>query len=145
DCIDDTWIKRGRYCYKATYQPRVSFDDARAECRSLSTAGSQSDLVSLGDLGEALFVAHLILSDQTVDGSPVYGCWIGLERNQKNADWKWLDGNPSNFTNWGDPPNESAERSCAYIKVKEDLWGSTHLSNPIGWFLRGRVCKTKVM
>ncbi|ELU11754.1 hypothetical protein CAPTEDRAFT_198629 [Capitella teleta] len=138
DCIDGTWTQRGRYCYKAFYSSQTAFDAARSECQSLSTDESRSDLVSIE---EALFVAHLIRSEQTVTAY-LFGCWIGLERT--NSEWRWLDGNPSNFTKWVSPPGETTDRLCAFIWVTSDAWGTTSLCSVIG-LIAGRVCKASLL
>ncbi|KAH7696245.1 Low affinity immunoglobulin epsilon Fc receptor, partial [Aphelenchoides avenae] len=84
-----------------------SFDRHLASCRR--QGGS---LVSIHSEDQQRFIEGLLQSDSA---HPV---WIGLHDAFKNGTWKWIDGTPLDYKNWGpsQPNNEDGAQFCVLMQ-----------------------------
>ncbi|PIK53006.1 putative regenerating islet-derived protein 4 [Apostichopus japonicus] len=99
---------RGNYCYELFYDDKVLFD-AHNHCRNLGTG---SNLVSILDIEEALFLRDLITSSSL---EPLSDYWIGLNSNR----YRWGDGKSLFYANFH---TKFVPGDCASMDSPEMKW-----------------------
>jgi len=87
----------------------VGWYAAQAEC----VAGGYTALASIGDASEQAGLDALTLAL----GPPYDHYWIGLNDQQVEGTFEWVDGDPMNYTNWmvGEPNAASTSEDCVHI------------------------------
>ena len=94
------WKHYGGHCYKF-FADKKSWGDARTAC-----LGEGADLVSLSNNAENLFTITIVTET----------FWAGLNDQASEGSWKWTDGTPYSYTNWGGgEPNNSGNEDCVQI------------------------------
>ncbi|XP_077993991.1 macrophage mannose receptor 1-like [Glandiceps talaboti] len=103
-------------CYKllpGTY----TFGDARSACLN-----EEADLVSIEDVYEQSYVEMYVAQNQ----KPL---WIGMNDQTIGGTYKWTDGSPVFYTNWGDnEPNKDGGEGCVRMELSGD-WTDTSCSS----------------
>ncbi|XP_048579859.1 uncharacterized protein LOC5521691 isoform X2 [Nematostella vectensis] len=99
-------------CYRVFMSPST-WTGARDACRA---TGDNTDLVSMHDSGESLFVQSLTNNSLTL--------WIGLNDRGSISGHLWSDGTPVQFTRWGpaEPDSHSGQQPCVVLK-STGYWG----------------------
>ncbi|XP_043246900.1 lectin BRA-3-like [Amphibalanus amphitrite] len=102
-CPSEEWHASKGTCYRFVYH-YWTWSDALDACGLIQ---ENSTLASVHDLEQNAFVA------ETVCG---YGeAWLGLRRPGSYMGWDWVDGSPTNFTQWGYNQPASEGEQCAII------------------------------
>ncbi|XP_026000534.1 C-type lectin domain family 4 member M-like [Astatotilapia calliptera] len=112
----DSWCltaNRQWICEK-TPNPRRSgsWDEARMDC-----INSGADLLVINSPEEQNFLSTITRE-----------VWIGLNDEEQEGMWKWVDGTPLTLTNWGGAqPDNGGEEDCVHLggdkqKSWNDLW-----------------------
>ncbi|XP_066446129.1 C-type lectin domain family 4 member G-like [Eleutherodactylus coqui] len=98
------WAPIGLFCYYFSTD-LLTWDNARDDC-----IRKGSGLVMLKTREEMDALKSFLEKDRY---------WIGLWRDKKNANWKWLDGSVMSFSNWkpGEPNNWGNSEDCAESKL----------------------------
>lgn len=131
-CLDG-WQQIGSYCYTATNETRdkVSWEEAEAACSTLSPSGHLASIHN-----ESLAAINLLLADSGTDF-----VWLGLR--QDGGVWKWNDGSPLDFTNWGDrQPDQAVEfpLDCVYSWLPElSKWSAWHCSERFNYLCQAEL------
>ncbi|XP_072021058.1 uncharacterized protein [Amphiura filiformis] len=88
---------------------KKNFDESEASCEKLG-----GHLTSVLGQDETDFLLYL-----AVEG---VNYWIGFTDREEEGNFKWLDGSPSNYTNWrlGQPNNVPPEENCAELLATAD-------------------------
>ncbi|XP_069563005.1 CD209 antigen-like protein C [Brachyistius frenatus] len=100
-----------------------SWDTGREDCRDRA-----AHLVVIESLEEQEFLS-------TFTKLPV---WIGLNDNETEGTWKWIDGTPLTFTDWatGQPdewlPHAGGE-DCAHIREQSREWNDASCKTSMNW------------
>jgi len=131
-CLDG-WQQIGSYCYTATNETRdkISWEEAETACSTLSPSGHLASIHN-----ESLAGINLLLADSGTDF-----VWLGLR--QDGGVWKWNDGSPLDFTNWGDrQPDEALEfpLDCVYSWLPElSKWSAWHCSERFNYLCQAEL------
>ena len=77
------------------------------------------------------------------------GYWIGYNTLNRDKDYQWTDGSPTNFTNWntGQPDNYNNVEECAEIRSNQ-LWNDVNCYLNKGWMctiLKGVVPPAQII
>jgi hypothetical protein len=104
-----------------------TWEDAQKHCEELG-----GHLASVTSQAESEVVSDLVLK-AGVDA------WIGATDAQKEAVWKWVTGEPFDFTNWykGEPNNKHNDEHCAMVCG----WTGTQWNDYSGNTIRPYVCE----
>lgn len=105
----------------------MSFNDAQDNCRSKSGA----NLVSVQTMYDEMFITSYVKEKSA---------WIGLQYDQINYEWSWLDNWPVWVSNWGEgEPGSDINKMCAYRKDAPygSEWLTTSCTN-----MYPSICKT---
>lgn len=93
--------------YLAVYT-QMNWNDARDYCRNM-----KGDLVTITSEQENQFVYEL---------NP--NTWIGLSDAIEEGNWKWVTGEPLEYTNWAEgEPNNCSDCTNVYMEEGEDFAG----------------------
>uniref|UniRef100_A0A3Q0SUB2 C-type lectin domain-containing protein n=1 Tax=Amphilophus citrinellus TaxID=61819 RepID=A0A3Q0SUB2_AMPCI len=98
-----------------------SWDAARKDCRD-----READLVVIDSFEEQNFL-KTITNEHT---------WIGLNDNEQEGQWKWVDGTPLILTYWGDrqPDNAGGGEHCGHVRNDEKRsWNDLPCSASLKW------------
>lgn len=90
----------------------LSWGFARSACQS-----SGGDLVSIHDGEEDAFVREVAMKGD------LSAYWMGVNDRQQKRFWKWVDGSPVDFINWGPSfpnPSEGKETCGVYVPEKRE-------------------------
>ncbi|KAK2840197.1 hypothetical protein Q5P01_013937 [Channa striata] len=88
-----------------------SWTKGREDCRR-----TDADLVIIDSAEEQNFLSGFAKEDS----------WIGLSDGDTEGTWKWTDGTPLTFKNWGqyEPNNggENGNEDCVQIRAQKGVW-----------------------
>ncbi|XP_006815865.2 macrophage mannose receptor 1-like [Saccoglossus kowalevskii] len=121
ECQDD-YIQEYLGCYKVvkSSQTHQSSNDI--------CVNDGGNLVSIIDAYEQGFIDTLVFD---VD-RPL---WIGMAYNEESSEYKWIDGTPVYYTNWGSgEPSGGDDSGC--VQSTTDGWDDTNCAE-----LTGAICK----
>uniref|UniRef100_A0A672F699 C-type lectin domain-containing protein n=1 Tax=Salarias fasciatus TaxID=181472 RepID=A0A672F699_SALFA len=104
-------------CYKLNSDTRKSWTAARADC-----VLDGGDLVSIASEAENQYVMQAFLSGVVLKGK--HEAWMGLRR-QGDGSYKWSDGWPVFFTQWGPgEPSNLQDEGCVSIHAAFPFHGT---------------------
>ncbi|XP_039862766.1 C-type mannose receptor 2-like [Simochromis diagramma] len=111
------WSKFNHSCYLLT-ESSDSWNAARMDCRARG-----GDLVVIDSPEEQNF-----LSTVTTE------VWIGLNDEEQEGTWKWVDGTPLTLMYWGiSQPDDGGEEDCVHINTGGGLWNDFYCSYSHQW------------
>ncbi|XP_077993136.1 lymphocyte antigen 75-like [Glandiceps talaboti] len=112
----------GGNCYKVS-PIHQSYQQAKTQCE-----GDGGRLTSVVDTYEQAYIDGLVF----MIGSPL---WIGMTYNEELSEYKWLDGQPVDYTNWAvDEPSGGPNDGC--VQATLNGWDDTNCVSTAG-----SVCK----
>ncbi|XP_041118970.1 lymphocyte antigen 75-like [Polyodon spathula] len=119
------FIKRGNFSFRLI-QKKMNWYDVLRECKS-----SESDLASIRDEAQQLFLKHLV----KLDGFPL---WIGLSnQDDTGSSFEWSDGAVFDYKPW-EFENSNSTGNCVFIDTK-GFWKRANCNT----VLDGAVCYNK--
>uniref|UniRef100_A0A3B3XG56 Phospholipase A2 receptor 1 n=1 Tax=Poecilia mexicana TaxID=48701 RepID=A0A3B3XG56_9TELE len=129
-----TWVKFGRGCYD--FEPvveKLTFEESRTRCKQKVNT---SDILTIESETENRFVLEQLWSS----GSLHRTIWLGMYFNIDTDSMAWVDGSPTDYTNWADKGPDTKQLTadtCVTTRVMDGVW---HLSTCGGQL--GFICKT---
>ena len=117
---DPGWIDYGDICYFfSSLDSRANHSAALAFCRAKGGV-----LVSPNTAEKQEFLVKYLLRYHPSYGTPI---WIGLYQNTSSDPFRWEDGSPLNYTNWGcgEPNNAGSGEDCALIGISSNIFLSS--------------------
>jgi len=115
------WIKNGSSCYYVYNDTgqKLTFWGAKRWCNK---QGDSCQLTSVLSQEENDFLDYLINETHLRPNETFY---IGLRKTKNQGEWRWLDDQPYNYTNWfqGQEPPPESRGNCAFYKGDVHQWG----------------------
>ncbi|XP_030838856.1 alpha-N-acetylgalactosamine-specific lectin isoform X1 [Strongylocentrotus purpuratus] len=118
------WLPFNGSCYRY-FGERVTWGEARDQCRDHYSLNGRADLVSIHTEKENAFAYNLFRSpagitpDHVTAGPPYYGAWIGAYKTTPGSTgpFIWSDGSGLNFEQWfeGQPSNWEGNEDCVHL------------------------------
>ncbi|XP_076824515.1 macrophage mannose receptor 1-like [Clavelina lepadiformis] len=126
-CNDTDWKYFNGSCYYFSARTRKSYYAARDYCQSKG-----GDLTSIRDVDEQNFI-HL--SIQVLSMSE---WWIGMDMNNKEDEFRWLDGTPVGYHFWNinEPNFVNKQESCVNMYMDQGTWNDQNCGKVISF-----ICK----
>ncbi|CAP26381.2 Protein CBG05976 [Caenorhabditis briggsae] len=93
------WTQFEQDCYKA-YKMRAQFMEAENKCNEVG-----AHLTSIHSVEENDFLREFTRTGNVQENKWDNNVWIGFFFEKQSGTWKWLDGSPTDYTNWatGEP------------------------------------------
>ncbi|XP_048736074.2 macrophage mannose receptor 1-like isoform X1 [Ostrea edulis] len=100
------WLTINNHCFKV-FGDNLSWTRARAYCRGIG-----ADLASIHSYSESTQLSTITYGISSND------FWFGLNDREKESDWRWSDGTPSDYTRWmsSQPDNWQGNENCGTYK-----------------------------
>nr|CAB3263945.1 macrophage mannose receptor 1 [Phallusia mammillata] len=126
-CDSPDWLYFNGSCYYFSDRIRKPYYDARSYCQE-----RHADLVSISGMDEMNFI-HL-----SIQRMSLLQWWIGLDMNNRENKFVWLDGTPLGFQMWGkDEPNYlDRQETCVSVYSIDGLWNDNNCGLTISF-----ICK----
>jgi len=126
---ETVWYAYKGYCYYFSDDQRKSYYESRKACHDIG-----GELTSINDHDELNFVhdhAHKFRNS---------AWWIGLDMNNKDQEYKWIDGSLSSFRAWElDEPNYlNKQETCTQLKVDEAFWNDVNCGTVTSFICKKR-------
>ncbi|XP_064169094.1 IgGFc-binding protein-like [Anguilla rostrata] len=95
-------------------QETKSWADAQAHCWNLN-----SQLANLNSKD------YLLYAGQELRGVKQSAVWMGFRKSLLSGEWRWLNREPAEYTNWGSgQPNSSLNTQCGMMSVERLTWSA---------------------
>jgi len=129
DSNETDWFLFNGSCYYFSNRDRLSFYQAREQCQKWN-----ADLVSISNQDELNFV------HDGISGLRFSSWWIGLDMNNRDQEYLWLDGSTSMFRVWDtDEPNyKNKQETCVQMKQEQGFWSDANCGLTFSY-----ICKRK--
>merc|ERR1712212_530683 len=90
----------------------TGFSSAELKCNSLNPSAHLASILSPEE--------HNWITGIMGDTGDLHASFIGFSDAKKEGNWEWLDGSPTNYTNWAQkwvrqPDNWRGNEDCAYL------------------------------
>lgn len=129
-----TWVKFGRACYN--FEPvveKLTFEESRIHCKQKVNT---SDVLTIENETENRFVLEQLWSS----GFLHHTIWLGMYFNTDTNSMAWVDGSPTDYTNWADKGPHTkvlTTDTCVTTRVIDGVWHSSTCGEQLGF-----ICKT---
>uniref|UniRef100_A0A3P8R4U7 C-type lectin domain-containing protein n=1 Tax=Astatotilapia calliptera TaxID=8154 RepID=A0A3P8R4U7_ASTCA len=95
------------------------WDAARMDCRDRG-----ADLVVINSPEEQKFLSTVTTAE----------VWIGLNDEEQEGSWKWVDGTPQILTYWArGEPNNGGHEDCVSVEIEKNTWFDRPCSSSHQW------------
>ncbi|CAO4373892.1 unnamed protein product [Caenorhabditis nigoni] len=145
------WIQFEQDCYKP-YRMRARFMEAENKCKEVG-----GHLTSIHSPEENDFLRGLTSTGHVQENRWDNNVWIGFFYEKQSETWKWLDGSPTDYTNWATKEPNFMDYDSEYQASMMPDSSFDEKDHPGNWYnpdggqwnnlhdmpLRGFVCKQK--
>jgi hypothetical protein len=98
--------------YYARINVNMSWHEAESVCQALG-----GHLAVIGSKEENIFVCDQFAADRYI--------WLGATDEGHDGEWRWTNGEPWNFTAWGDSEPSNAMGEEHFLSTGHDRWNDT--------------------
>ncbi len=109
--------QNGHY-YKLVSDPGIQWTDAKTAAEAITHNGTSGHLVTITSQNENAFVAGLSSDD--------FNPWIGLSKANSEGVYKWVTGEPLNYTNWILDITPNDNRDYVILYESQDKWSDAY-------------------